>query len=142
MIFRKLKPIEYEKLIKLWEKSKLPFKPNGRDSKENIIKQLNISTNGFIVAENNANIIGAIIASHNGRKGWINRLAVHPDYRKKGIAAALIKEAENFLQSEGIEIFAALIEGWNFQSKNLFEKNNYNEFEGIHYFTKRLKKDV
>ena len=142
IIFRRLNPNEYEDLIELWSIANLPFKPNGRDTEENIIKQLKVANNAFIVAECSDNIIGVVIASHNGRKGWINRLAVHPGYRKKGVASNLIKKAEEFLQEQGIKIFAALVEDWNFQSQNLFEKNNYDEFKGIHYFTKRLDKEI
>ena len=31
-----------------------------------------------------------VIGSHDGRKGWINRLAVSPGYRRHGIGAALV----------------------------------------------------
>ncbi len=142
IIFREMKINDYQALINLWEKAKLPYKPNGRDTKENIKKQLELPTNRIILSEHNGKIIGSIIASHNKRKGWINRLAVHPDFRHRGIAKKLIEKAENFLQSEGIGIFAALVEGWNKPSENLFRNIGYKDFEGIIYFTKRIRKDI
>jgi ribosomal protein S18 acetylase RimI-like enzyme len=142
VIFRQMTIDDYENLISLWESANLPYKPNGRDTKENIKKQLSYPTNSFILAEYNGKIIGSIIASHNGRKGWINRLSVHPDFRHKGIAAKLITKAEEFLKQQGIGIYAALVEGWNKPSEQLFKKMNYKEFEGIIYFTKRIRKDI
>ena len=142
IIFRKMNKDDYDELIKLWIDAKLPFKPNGRDTKENISNQLSLKTNSFIVAEYEGKIIGSVIASHNLRKGWINRLAVHPNFRHQGIAAKLISEAEKFFVSEGIGIFAALVEDWNTPSLQLFKKVDYKKFEGVSYFTKRVKKDI
>ena len=74
---------ECDSLINIWNKSSLPFKPKGRDTKENIRKQLLFKNNRFFVAEIDEELVGAIIATHNGRKGWINRLAVLPEFRGK-----------------------------------------------------------
>ncbi len=142
VILREMRKEDYHDLIELWKIAKLSFKPNGRDTKENISKQLEFSSNSFILAELQGKIIGSVIASHNGRKGWINRLAVHPKYRHQGIAKKLIKKAEEFLKQEGIGIFAALVESWNIPSKKLFETIGYKDFEGIIYFTKRINKDI
>ena len=50
--------------------------------------------------------------------------------------------AENFFMEEGIGIFAALVEDWNTPSLELFKKVNYIKFEGVTYYTKRMKKDI
>ena len=71
---------EYELLIELWEKADLPYRPLGRDSKENISQQLNQPNIYFLLAEIEKQIIGSIIISHDGRKGWINRVAISPEY--------------------------------------------------------------
>ena len=53
---------------------------------------------GFIGAFADGKLVGIVVATHDGRKGWINRLAVHPDYRRRGIAKKLIEEAEEYLR--------------------------------------------
>ena len=133
---------DYSSIVSLWKKSELPFKPLGRDSQKNFEKQLNTPNLKYFLAFENNEIIGSIIVSHNGRKGWINRLAVVPEYRNRGIAGELIKIAENYLRQEGIRIYACLIENWNQASMNLFSKLGYVKHTDIFYFTKREDADV
>ena len=142
LIIRQLKPSEYDVLIDVWTRSSLPFKPEGRDTKENILNQLKITNNRFFVAVMANELVGAIIASHNGRKGWINRLAVLPEFREKGIAAALIKKSEEFFLSNNIKIFACLIEDWNEQSMRYFLNKDYTEHKDIIYFTKKIGPEI
>ena len=78
--------------------------------------------NSFLVAEVEGRIVGSVLVTHDGRKGWINRLAVHREYRRRGIGGALVSEAENWLIEQGIGIFACLIEGDNPLSAEVLEK--------------------
>jgi N-acetylglutamate synthase len=142
IIIRILKPSEYNSLIKIWVKSSLPYKPKGRDSEENIKKQLQLNNNRFFVAEITGEFVGAIIASHDGRKGWINRLAVLPEFRGKGIAASLMKRSEEFFLSNNIKIFACLIEDWNDFSMKYFLKKEYLEHKDIIYYTKKIDPEI
>lgn len=135
---RILKPSEFNSLIDIWVKSSLPYKPVGRDSEENIKRQLQLNNNRFFVAEIEEELVGVIIASHNGRKGWINRLAVLPKFRGKGIATSLMKKSEEFFLSNNIKIFACLIEDWNDQSMEFFLKKEYIEHKDIIYYTKKV----
>lgn len=133
---------DYEKLTALWEKAGLPYKPKGRDSKENIAAELKRNTGRFLFAVINGKHIGTILVTHDGRKGWINRVAVLPEYRRKGIAGLLVEAAEKWLDSEGIGIYACLIEDYNTGSYEVFKKLGYVPFEGVHYLTKRKHPDV
>ncbi len=135
---RILKPSEYHSLVDIWVKSSLPYKPEGRDSEDSIKRQLKLNNNRFFVAEIEKELVGAIIASHNGRKGWVNRLAVLPKFRGKGIATSLMKKSEEFFLSNNIKIFACLIEDWNYNSMNFFLNKEYIEHKDIIYYTKKI----
>lgn len=139
---RKFKIEDYENLIELWKRAGLPYKPEGRDRKDKIEKELERGIAIFLVAEIDGKITGSIIGTHDGRKGWINRLAVDPEYRRQGIAKKLIEEVEKKLYEEGIEIIACLIEEWNKGSMEFFKKLGYKEHRNIIYFTKRKYKEV
>jgi ribosomal protein S18 acetylase RimI-like enzyme len=137
IVIRKVSIKDYEQLIALWKEGNIPYRPQGRDSKKNIQRQLRQPTSFYFVAENQGKIIGAILGTHDGRKGWINRLIVALAYRKKGIAKRLVQEVEQRLTAAGIDIVACLIEDWNDVSTEVFERLGYTKHPDILYYSKR-----
>jgi len=137
MILRSLNPEEYDRIIEVWERSGLPIKRFGRDSRENIEKQMRDDHLLFLGAFENDKLIGVVIVNHEGRKGWINRLAVLPEYQRRGVASKLVEYGENWLRERGIKIYATLIEDYNDSSKKLFKKMGYVFHKDIFYFSKR-----
>jgi ribosomal protein S18 acetylase RimI-like enzyme len=84
-----------------------------------------------------------VVVTHDSREGWINRLAVDPDHRRRGYGDRLIAAAEEVLREQGIHVIAALVESDNPASLALFRKVGYLEIDlGIHYLTKRDSDDV
>ena len=55
----------------------------------------------FVAVDGNA-IIGSIMAGHDGKRGYIQHLAVAPEARRRGIGSRLIKLCLAALKSEGI----------------------------------------
>ena len=133
---------DYDALRDLWEEAGLPCRPNGRDTRENIASQMRSNCSIYLVAEEDGRMVGAVLGTHDGRKGWINRLAVAPDQRRRGIAAMLVRAVEERLLERGIEIFACQIEDWNETSMTVFDRLGYTRHDDIIYFTKRLRPDV
>lgn len=129
-------------MIKLWLTAKLAFKPKGRDSREAIAVQMKANPDFFLGAFEDTSLVGTVIISCDVRKGWINRLAVHPDHRHRGIAKALIAESERTLRKQGIRIFCALIEDHSAISKKLFKECGYVEHHDTTYFSKRDNDEV
>jgi len=133
---------DYEKLVDLWERAELPYKPKGRDSREKIAAEMKRGVGRFLFAADREKYIGTVLVTHDGRKGWINRVAVLPEYRHQGIARKLVEAAEQWLDEQGIEIYACQIEDYNETSFEVFKKLGYIPFEGIHYLTKRKYPEV
>lgn len=142
ILIRKFSTEDYNALIKLWNDSRLPYKPKGRDSKDKIEFELKRGNALFLVAEINGKLVGSILGTHDGRKGWINRLAVAPEYQMQGIARRLVDKVEGWLHKLGISIIACLVEDWNMNSKKFFESLGYNMFADIVYFTKKRYPDI
>ena len=142
MEIRKLAINDYEEIIELWSRARLPYKPKGRDSKEAIAAEMKANPEFFLGAFGDNRLVGMVIISCDMRKGWINRLAVDPDYRNRGIARALIAESEKILRKHGIRIFCALIEDYNTVSRELFKECGYVEHRDIIYFSKRDSNEV
>ncbi|OGC41454.1 hypothetical protein A2Y85_05885 [candidate division WOR-3 bacterium RBG_13_43_14] len=133
---------DYPAVVALWKRAKLVYKPKGRDTKNRIARELKLSTSIFLVAVVKRKIIGVIFGTHDGRKGWINRLAVDPGFQRQGIARVLVNEVEKRFLMIGLEIFACLIESYNKQSMIVFNKMGYKLHKDIFYFTKRLNPDI
>jgi len=137
VVIRRFRMSDYDRVIELWQQGHLPLKPKGRDSREEIERQIQLSNVIFLVAESAGKVIGTVLATHDGRKGWINRLAIDPAFREQGLGQKLIQEAEEELEKDGIMMFAALIEEDNLPSINLFGKLGYEYHPEIKYFTRK-----
>jgi len=136
---RRLTIADYDRLIDLWQQAGLhSLRPQGRDSREAVEGQLATGIQTILGLEQSGRLIGAVVTTHDSRKGWINRLAIAPEHRRQGHGVALIRAAETRLREQGIPVIAALIESDNDPSYELFKKTGYVEFDaGIHYMTKR-----
>jgi len=133
---------DYDALITLWHDAQLPYRPKGRDSRDRIEYELKQGNTVFLVAEIDGRLVGSILGTNDGRKGWINRLAVSPDFRRQDIARRLVAEVESKLSELGIEVVACLIEEQNAASMQVFERLGYKKGENIVYFSKRKNVDA
>lgn len=134
---RRLTIEDYDAVIALWQRSGLTsLRPAGRDSREAFAKQL---AGGQIAIglEEDDRLIGVVVATHDTRKGWINRLAIDPDFRRRGYAQRLVEAAEAALRESGLTLIAALIEDDNDASLALFKRLGYAVHTDIYYVSKR-----
>jgi ribosomal protein S18 acetylase RimI-like enzyme len=139
---RKLTIDDYDDLIRVWADAGLPYRPFGRDRKDRIAKEMERPDTAFIGLLEDGRLLALGLANYDGRKGWINRVAVDPDYRKQGLASEIIIECEAFLESQGAEIIACLIEDYNLPSMALFQKHGYLYSEEVLYFSKRKSEET
>jgi len=138
---RQLTLDDHAAILSLWQRVELDsIRPEGRDSRQAFAEQL---ARGQIVLglEDKGKLVACVVITDDTRKGWINRLAVDVNYRRQGLAAQLIEAAEQQLRSKGIHIFAALIEGYNTASLNLFQREGYKTHD-IFYVSKRDSEDA
>ncbi|AIG01796.1 acetyltransferase [Pseudomonas fluorescens] len=55
----------------------------------------------FFVATHGKAVIGTLMAGYDGHRGWLYSLAVHPDYRRQGLGASLVRHGEQALIALG-----------------------------------------
>jgi len=139
---RRARAGDYSRLIQLWTKAGLSHRPTGRDSKAAFEQQVAQFPGLFLLAIDGERLVGSVFGTHDGRKGWINRLAVDPEYRRQGIGTALTLACDAALREGGIEIVAALIEPENAASLNLFKDLGYTDDAPVVYVRKLSRPDV
>jgi ribosomal protein S18 acetylase RimI-like enzyme len=142
MTIKQLNITDYAEIKRIWTEAGLLTRLNGRDSFNNLKKQLSSDNVTVLANELDGEIRGLVLLSHDERKGWINRLAVAPNYQRQGIASQLLKASENYFLEQGIEIFVTLIEAENEISIKCFERNGYKYWDNIRYFSKRSRDDI
>ena len=140
IIIRKFRITDYEDVIALWEEAGIHYKPNGRENPQWIAKELKSGQAIFLVAEANKKIVGVVLGTNDGRKGWINRLAVAKEFRRQNVASELVAAVENRLNELGIDVIACLIEPENSISESFFSKLGYTKAP-VEYFSKKKSPD-
>jgi GNAT superfamily N-acetyltransferase len=130
---------DYQAILDLWRRAGLTsIRPHGRDSYEAFARQFASGVQHIIGLLHDSRLVGAIVATHDGRKGWLNRLAIDPRYRRQGLGRLLIAAAEEWLSSQGLDIWAVLIEEDSQPSLELFQSQGYVLGRDILYLSKRL----
>lgn len=138
---RPLRLSDYDAMIDLFRICGLNPRTRGRDAKAAIARQLRSNRASYLGAFDGRLLVGTVLGTHDTRKGWINRLAVHPAYRRHGLAARLVRECERALRRQGTEMFAALIEVDNDPSKAVFEALGY-EIMPMIYARRKVRREI
>ena len=139
---RRLSIDDHAAILELWQRAGLhSIRPEGRDSSAEFEKQL---AGGQIVIglEEDGRLIGVVLATNDTRKGWINRLAIDPAYRRKGHGEQLVHAAEDALHDAGMHLIATFVEDGNAASLALFEKLGFAVHQNIYYVSKRDSVDA
>lgn len=129
---------DYEGVYELWTNTPGMGINSTDDSREGIEKYIKRNPTTSFVALAGGKIVGAILAGHDGRRGFIQHLAVLPDFRKRGIASALVDRAMNALEGEGIHKVALLAFKKNELGNGFWDKMEFKVREDVYYRNKNI----
>jgi len=96
---RPYKPRDEEDLVQLWEDCGLVVPWN--NPRKDIQRKLKVQSEMFLVGFLDGMLIASVMAGYEGHRGWINYLAVHPNYRRVGIGRQMMGAAEARLLAAG-----------------------------------------
>ena len=108
MTVRVMTAEDYDGVYDLWINTPGMGLNKTDDSREGIAAYLRRNPTTSFVAVEDGRIVGAVIAGHDGRRGFIHHTAVLAEYRGRGIARALVEHTMAALEAEGIKKTALL----------------------------------
>lgn len=80
-----------EQVIELWHSCCLVVPWN--DPKKDIWLKLQIQPELFLVGLIGSQVVATIMAGYEGHRGWLNYLAVVPEYQRQGIGQYMVEQA-------------------------------------------------
>jgi len=127
---------DHAEAIALWEA--VGFHLGGNDPADIIARKLATQPGFFLVAECDGKLVGTVIGSLERGWGWVQRLAVHPDYRRRGIARRLMQEAESARAALGAYRACLLTHRENAAATELYQSLGYEAWEQVLVMSREL----
>lgn len=124
MKIRLMKIEDFNEIYSLWKKAGLnlaDYEVERADTKLTI--KLNPSS--CLVFSHGNQIIGAVLGTFNGIRGWIYHLAIQPNYQNKGLGSLLLEKTEAALKKLGAKRILLGVSINNLEVLEFYAKHNY-----------------
>ncbi|MFT3984405.1 MAG: GNAT family N-acetyltransferase [Lachnospiraceae bacterium] len=101
-MIRVMEQEDYAEVYQLWKSIKGFAIRSVDDSEDGVKLFLKRNPTTSIVAIEKGMVVGSILCGHDGRRGCLYHVCVHPDYRLRGIGKSMVVYAMEALRKEGI----------------------------------------
>ncbi|MFC2045571.1 GNAT family acetyltransferase [Chloroflexota bacterium] len=138
MTVRPYSPGDENAVLELWRKCNLTRPWN--NPKLDIERKLKVNPELFLVGLVGGRIIATVIGGYDGHRGWIQYLAVAPDYQRRGLGSKITKAVEEKILGIGCPKINLQIRAENAAVVAFYESIGY-QTEDIISMGKRLAED-
>ncbi|WP_144877404.1 GNAT family acetyltransferase [Microbacterium sp. 1.5R] len=120
-----------EAVVALWEEAGLTRPWN--DPHRDIERKLRVQPELFLVAVDQdspggATVVGSVMAGYDGHRGWLYYLATASTHRKRGVARAVVGEAERLLLEMGCAKIQLMVREGNESVLGFYDSLGYERF--------------
>lgn len=128
---------DVDALLDLWQRAE--SHPSATDNPRDLSRVIDVPHAAVFVAVDDAGtIVGSIIATFDGWRGNVYRMAVDPTVRRVGLARRLAGEAEVWLRDAGAVRLSALVVGDSDVAQAFWEAVGFEHYVGMRRYSKNL----
>lgn len=138
MEIRPFQAADYDMAASLWREV-FPHNRDLSDSRAYVCVFLHRNPGLSFVAVAGGRVVGAVLAGHDSRRGYVYHLGVLPAFRNIGIGAALLGEVEKALAAAGIVKLHLFVWQDNRGACDFYRRRGYQRREDIAVFSKILQ---
>ncbi|EPF7755459.1 GNAT family N-acetyltransferase [Vibrio parahaemolyticus] len=118
---REMDIADYDDVIRLWGQTE-GMSLRDADSKESINNYLIRNPNLSFVAVSASEIVGAVLVGTDGRRGYLQHLAVSSNFRGKNLGRELVSQAISALANVGVPKTHLFVYNENVNAQQFYEK--------------------
>jgi ribosomal protein S18 acetylase RimI-like enzyme len=98
-----------------------------------------IAREALLVAESGGEVVGTLIAGFDGWRGFLHRLAVAPEHRRRGIAMALVDAGLERLRAQGAPRVNAIVGGEDANARAFWVAAGFEHDDSVARFVTNLR---
>ena len=118
-------PTDQNDLVELWSVCGL-LRP-WNDPLEDVRLCVTTPSSELVVAEFEDQLIGSAMLGHDGHRGWVYYLAVHPNWQRNGIGRSLMSYAEGWMDQRQVPKIQAMIRADNLPVRGFYKRLGYQD---------------
>ena len=142
MTIRLMTPADYPACYDLWLRTPGMGLNSVDDSADGIARYLKRNPSTCFVAEEEGRIVGAVLAGHDGRRGYISHTAVDGAFRRRGIGGQLVAHTMAALEQEGITKVNLVVFSRNETGNAFWESMGFTVRTDLTYRDRRICESV
>lgn len=141
MLIRPITCDDYDTLVDLWLVCRGSALSDTEDSREATARLLERNPyTCFAAIDDDGQLVGAIMAAEDGRRGYVYHLGVLPEHRRKGVGEALVQAMIASMGQKSISTVALVASAANEACNGFWERMGFVQREDLTYRNRSLVK--